>query len=198
LPRPGKGNLLRRGAAYVDDNFIARMELVMSRLGFNVKAKFVRATLKKRIEWVLEALEKTGAFSIAFLMFFLVFPVVPEAFRAAFAVLLAPVLCHFVVGLVRAESPEEQARAQRVLAGVVLGGAMMALAKPIAYWITGIAYDASTGTWYIGGKPADLPAELVAMVDRLLTLLMVIGVVVAIAGGIYAGIQLARAEEGRG
>jgi len=36
------------------------------------------------------------------------------------------------------------------------------------------------------------------MVDRLLTLLMVIGVVVAIAGGIYAGIQLARAEERRG
>lgn len=197
MPRPGKENPLRRVAAHVDDNFIAWMEQAMSRLGLNVKATFVKATLKKT-ERVLEALEKTGAFSIASLMIFLVFPIVPETFRVAFAVLLAPLLCHFTVGLVRAESPEEQARAQRVLAGVVLGGAMMALAKPIAYWITGITYDTSTGTWYIGGKPADLPAELVAMVDRLLTLLMVIGVVVAIAGGIYAGIQLARAEERRG
>ena len=198
MPKPGKENPLRRVAAYVDDNFIARMEQAMSTLGLNVKAKFVRAALKKKTKGVLEALEKTGAFSIASLMIFPVFPVVPEAFRVAFAVLLAPLLCHFMVGLVRAESPEEQARAQRVLAGVVLGGAMMALAKPIAYWITGITYDTSTAIWYICGKPADLPAELVAMVDRLLTLLMVIGVVVAIAGGIYAGIQLARAEERRG
>ena len=197
MSRPGKEKSLRRVAAYVDDNFIARMEQAMSKLGLNVKAKFVKAALKKT-KWVLEALEKTGALSITFLIIFFFFPDFQETFKVAFAVLLAPLLCHFTVGLVRAEGPEEQARAQRVLAGVVLGGAMMALAKPIAYWITGITYDPSTGAWYIGNKPADLPAELVAMVDRLLTLLMVIGVVVAIAGGIYAGIQLARAEERRG
>jgi len=197
LSKPRK-KPLRRVAAYVDDSFIARMEQAMSKLGLKVKAEFVRVALKEKIERVLEALEKKGAFSIASLMLFLVLPILPEAFRAAFAVLSVSLLCYFAVGLVRAESPEEQARAQRVLAGVVLGGAMMALAKPIAYWVTGITYDPSTGTWYIGGNPADLPAELVAMVDRLLTLLMVIGVVVAIAGGIYAGIQLARAEERRG
>ena len=197
MPRPGKKNPLKSVAAYIDENFIARMEQAMSKLGLNVKADFVRAALKKKTKWVLEALEKTGAFSIASLIIFFIFPNFQETFKVAFAVLLAPLLCHFMVGLVRAEGPEEQARAQRVLAGVVLGGAMMALAKPIAYWITGITYDPSTGTWYIGGKPADLPVELVAMVDRLLTLLMVIGVVVAIAGGIYAGIQLARAEERR-
>jgi hypothetical protein len=196
LPKPRKEIPLRRVAAYVNENFIARMKQVMPNLGLNVK-KFLRDGLKKA-KWVVEALEKTGAFSIASLMIFFVFPSFQEAFKVAFAVLLAPLLCHFTLGLVRAEGPEEQARAQRVLAGVVLGGAMMALAKPIAYWITGITYDSSTGAWYIGGQPADLPVELVAMVDRLLTLLMVIGVVVAIAGGIYAGIQLARAEERRG
>ena len=90
---------------------------------------------------------------------------------------------YFNIGvvLVRAESPEEQAAAQKVIAGAIIGGAIMALAKPIAIWITGKDY-ASMG----------LPNELVNMLDTLLTLLQAIGVVALIAGLIYGGIQLRR------
>jgi hypothetical protein len=39
--------------------------------------------------------------------------------------------------LVRAEGPEEQARAQKVLVGCIVAGVLMAVAKPVAYWVTG-------------------------------------------------------------
>lgn len=82
------------------------------------------------------------------------------------------------VALVRAESPEEQARAQKVLAGAIVGGAIMALAKPIAYWLVGDFHSLG------------LPDEVVSMMDSLLTLLQGVGIVALIAGLIYGGIQL--------
>jgi len=44
------------------------------------------------------------------------------------------------VKLVRTRSREEHARAMRILSGFIIGGAMMALAKPAAFWVTGINY----------------------------------------------------------
>ena len=85
--------------------------------------------------------------------------------------------------MVRAESPEEQARAQRMIAGGMLGGAVMFLAKPIAFWLTGIDPNAP-GT--------NFPPELITMVNNLLTLIQYPGTVVVIGGLIYGGIQLAR------
>jgi hypothetical protein len=83
--------------------------------------------------------------------------------------------------LVRAEGPEEQARAQKVLVGCIVAGVLMAVAKPVAYWVTG---------WNITTMQAGLPTELISAVDNLLQLLMYLGVVVVIAGIIYGGIQL--------
>jgi hypothetical protein len=83
--------------------------------------------------------------------------------------------------LVRAEGPEEQARAQKVLVGCVIAGVLMAVAKPVAFWVTG---------WNVTTMQAGLPVELISAVDNLLQLLMYIGVVVVIAGLIYGGIQL--------
>jgi hypothetical protein len=83
--------------------------------------------------------------------------------------------------LVRAEGPEEQARAQKVLVGCVIAGVLMAVAKPVAFWVTG---------WNVTTMQAGLPTELISAVDNLLQLLMYIGVVVVIAGLIYGGIQL--------
>jgi hypothetical protein len=57
----------------------------------------------------------------------------------------------------------------------------MAVAKPVAYWVTG---------WNITTMQAGLPTELISAVDNLLQLLMYLGVVVVIAGLIYGGIQL--------
>jgi len=85
--------------------------------------------------------------------------------------------------LVRSEGPEEQARAQKVLVGCVIAGVLMAVAKPVAFWVTG---------WNVTTMQAGLPTELISAVDKLLQLLMYIGVVVVIAGLIYGGIQLSR------
>jgi hypothetical protein len=85
--------------------------------------------------------------------------------------------------LVRSEGPEEQARAQKVLVGCVIAGVLMAVAKPVAFWVTG---------WNVTTMQAGLPVELISAVDNLLQLLMYVGVVVVIAGLIYGGIQLSR------
>ncbi|MCL1971181.1 MAG: hypothetical protein FWF66_07000 [Candidatus Bathyarchaeota archaeon] len=83
--------------------------------------------------------------------------------------------------LVRSEGPEEQARAQKVLVGCIIAGVLMAVAKPVAYWVTG---------WNITTMQAGLPTELITAVDKLLQLVMYIGVIVVIAGIIYGSIQL--------
>jgi hypothetical protein len=90
------------------------------------------------------------------------------------------VVCRFLP-LVRAEGPEEQARAQKVLVGCIIAGVLMAVAKPVAFWVTG---------WNVATMQAGLPTELISAVDNLLQLLMYIGVIVVIAGLIYGGIQL--------
>jgi len=87
--------------------------------------------------------------------------------------------------LVRSEGPEEQARAQKVLVGCVIAGVLMAVAKPVAFWVTG---------WNVTTMQTGLPVELISAVDKLLQLLMYIGVVVVIAGLIYGGIQLSRTK----
>lgn len=196
MSRPRK---LRRVSAYIDENFFMLMERAMSKLGLETRAEFVRMALKEKIDRMLKALkEKREEIShTASLLLPLAFRLAPGVLLAAFAILAIAILCYYVARLVRAESPEEQARAQRVLAGCIVAGAIMAIAKPVAYWATGIRYDDATGTWYVGDKPADLPTELISMMDRLLMLLQVIGVVVVIGGLIYGGIQLARMEERR-
>jgi len=83
--------------------------------------------------------------------------------------------------LVRAEGPEEQARAQKVLVGCIVAGVLMAVAKPVTYWVTG---------WNVATMQAGLPVELISAIDNLLQLLMYLGVVIVIAGIIYGGIQL--------
>ena len=78
--------------------------------------------------------------------------------------------------LIRAESPEEQARAQKVLAGAIIGGAIMVVAPSIAS--------------YLGLSYSNAPKDVRQMFDRLITLLRAIGAFVLIAGVIYGGIQL--------
>jgi len=95
----------------------------------------------------------------------------------------ASLLVYRFLPLVRAEGPEEQARAQKVLVGCIIAGVLMAVAKPVAYWVTG---------WNIETMQKGLPTELISAVDNLLQLLMYIGVIVVIAGLIYGGIQLSR------
>jgi len=185
--RPKKNEKLRRIQAYVDEQFFNRIEQAMAKIGMKTKAEFVRMALKEKLD------------RIGFVPIQLALLVMPFLFQIAFSnplflaimmTLFSSFAVVFAIKLVRAESPEERTRAMRILSGFILGGAMMALAKPIAFWLTGIEYQ--NGTWYVGGNPADLPQELVTMIDRLLTLLQVIGVVVAIAAAIYGGIQLVR------
>lgn len=83
--------------------------------------------------------------------------------------------------MIRAESPEEQASAQKVLAGAIIGGAIIVIAPSLATWL---GLDYST-----------LPQDVKSMVDKLVTFLRGVGAFVLIAGVIYGGIQLLAKRE---
>ena len=104
-----------------------------------------------------------------------------QALPTLIALIATTLIIYKTLPLVRSEGPEEQARAQKVLVGCIVAGVLMAVAKPVAYWVTG---------WNITTMQAGLPTELITAVDNLLQLLMYIGVIVVIAGIIYGGIQL--------
>ncbi len=103
-----------------------------------------------------------------------------DSLPALIVIFATTLLIYYGLRLVRAEGPEEQARAQKILAGCIIAGVLMALARPLAFWATG--WDSS--------MQQGLPQELLTAVNNLLQLLMYIGVVVVIAGIIYGGIQL--------
>jgi len=85
---------------------------------------------------------------------------------------------------IRASGPEDQRSAVHAIEGTVIGGAIMYLAKPIAFYLTGINVSSNS----------TLPSALVTMVNNLLTLLQYLGAVVLIAGFIYGGIKWKRAR----
>jgi len=112
---------------------------------------------------------------------FVNFLYVAEVLPALVLLFASALVIYRLLPLVRSEGPEEQARAQKVLVGCIVAGVLMAVAKPVAFWVTG---------WNVTTMQAGLPTELISAVDNLLQLLMYIGVVVVIAGLIYGGIQL--------
>ncbi|MCL2287982.1 MAG: hypothetical protein FWC33_02200 [Candidatus Bathyarchaeota archaeon] len=99
------------------------------------------------------------------------------------ALITTTLIAYRSLPLVRAEGPEDQSRAQKILVGCIIAGVLMSVAKPVTYWVTG---------WNVTTMQQGLPVELIASVDKLLQLLMYIGVIVVIAGLIYGGIQLSR------
>jgi hypothetical protein len=84
------------------------------------------------------------------------------------------------VMMVRASGPEDKRNAVHTIEGAVIGGAIMFLAKPVAIWLTGINP---------ANPPSNLPAELITMVNNLLSLFQYLGAVILIAGFIYGGIK---------
>jgi hypothetical protein len=92
------------------------------------------------------------------------------------------------VVLMRARREEEVSVGYAGVASCVMAGIIMAIAKPLAKWITGIDIDNPGG---------GMPAEMAAMVNRLLTLVTYLGVVLMILGFIWAGINLSRRPKPR-
>ena len=45
------------------------------------------------------------------------------------------------IQLATADTPEEQARAKKKIAAIILAGAIMALAKPLIAWLTGLSLE---------------------------------------------------------
>lgn len=96
---------------------------------------------------------------------------------------------------------EQAAMGFHGIAMVIIAGAIMAVAKPIAFWLTGwtnMKYDKSTNTWYAdrnnnntreSDEPA-VPAELYDMVGKVFDLVFYIGVILLVIGAIIAGIRL--------
>ncbi len=157
------------------------LKQAMEKAGFKNRSEFVRTAIKEKVDKILL---QSRVFAILPLFSFF-FPLDQNfAFFTWLAgVVVISALSSILVQLVRAESAEEQARAQKVIAGGVLGGAVMFLAKPVAFWLTGIDPTA---------PGSNLPAALITMVNNLLTLLQYLGGVVVVGGLIYGGIQLAR------
>jgi len=104
-----------------------------------------------------------------------------DAVRSAVCEWLGPMLTG--IALMRARREEEVSVGYAGIASCVMAGIIMAVAKPIANWITGINVDNPGGS---------MPAELASMVSKLLTLVQYLGVVLMVLGLIWAGINLAR------
>ena len=90
------------------------------------------------------------------------------------------------IALMRARREEEVSVGYAGVASCIMAGIIMAVAKPLATWITGIDVDNPGG---------NMPPDLAAMVSKLLTLVQYLGVVLMVLGLIWAGINLARRRE---
>lgn len=87
------------------------------------------------------------------------------------------------IALMRRSREEEVAVGYNMIATCLIAGIIMAVAKPLAKYITGIDLDNPAG---------DIPTELVNMMSRLFSLITYLGVIILVIGLIMAGINLAR------
>ena len=93
---------------------------------------------------------------------------------------------------------EEKTKGLMIFGSIMVAGAAMILAKPLAFWIMGVTYDEELGIWYkdkdgdgmyTPGEELDVPQDLTDMLNKFLSLLMVIGAFVVIIGIIIAAIK---------
>jgi hypothetical protein len=93
---------------------------------------------------------------------------------------------------------EEKTKGLTIFGTIMIAGAAMVLAKPIAFWLMGVTYDEDLGIWYKDkdgngmydpGEELDVPQDLTNMMNRFFSLLMVIGAFVVIIGFIIAAIR---------
>lgn len=110
------------------------------------------------------------------------------AYRLKEAVLLAlyEQFGPLFTALMRARREEEVSVGYAGVASCIMAGIIMAVAKPLATWITGVNVDNPGG---------NMPPDLASMVSKLLTLVQYLGVVLMVLGLIWAGINLARRGE---
>jgi hypothetical protein len=90
------------------------------------------------------------------------------------------------IALMRARREEEVSVGYAGVAACIMAGIIMAVAKPLSKWITGVDVDSPGG---------GMPSDLASMVSKLLTLVQYLGVVLMVLGLIWAGINLARRRE---
>ena len=89
-----------------------------------------------------------------------------------------------MLALMRRSRDEEVAVGVNMVATCLIAGVIMAVARPLADWIT-------------GGKltSPNAPPELVDMINRVFDLVMYIGVAMLVLGLIMAGINMTRQPE---
>ena len=187
-----RGNCLTHVvSAHVDDNLLGKIERAMEKLGLKTRAELVRMALKSFVDKYALASPRYLFLGLAVAVQFMSadWPL----FLAAIALVFVASIIYRFTRLVRAESDQETARAQKMIGGCVIGGVLTALARNITQWITGYWYDAAAGVWKdANGNVVDMPEGMASMMDKLLTLLTIIGVCVIIGGIIWGAIQLAR------
>jgi len=86
--------------------------------------------------------------------------------------------------LIRARREEDISVSYAGVAGCLIAGIIMALAKPLVSFITGIDVD--------NPDISGLPSQVTEMMGRLLSLIRYLGVVLVVIGLIWAGMNLRR------
>ena len=112
-------------------------------------------------------------------------------------------LLHRATGFMRAESPQEQSAAQRVLAGCVIAGVLIVAAFPLVSYITNLKREVIGGkvVYYIGNSYDEalaqgkvLPEEMGAIIDKVIGLLQIVGGIAIVAGLIIGGLMFGPAK----
>lgn len=88
-----------------------------------------------------------------------------------------------MIALIRARREEDISVSYSGVAGCLIAGIIMAIAKPLVAWLTGVDPDNPGG---------GLPAEVSSMFSKLLSLIMYLGVVLVVIGLIWAGMNMLR------
>lgn len=110
------------------------------------------------------------------------------------------------LALVRRSRDEEIAVGYNMIAACLTAGVIMAVAKPLAFWITGWTnlkksadgkyyYNDVNGNGRWDSDEPQVPAALVDMIGKVFDLVMYIGIVVLVISLIMAGINMARRHE---
>lgn len=94
--------------------------------------------------------------------------------------------------LIRARREEDISVSYVGIAGCLIAGIIMAVAKPLVAYITGIDLDHNTIVVGNQTQPLNLPSNVSQMMNKLLLLVMYLGVVLVVIGLIWAGISLRR------
>jgi len=193
MPKQDK-RLEKKLSTSVDADMSEQINEAVEESGVKSKAAFIRMAVMEKVRKVLANVKKKKPLVAALVLPF--FPL--EAFPAILALFFMGLVAYYSLMLIFGEE-REQAGAWKALTACIIAGVLLATARPVGYYITGWGDMKKTdNTYYLDkngngkydeGEP-QIPAALVEQTNKMLDLLMYVGVILIIAGIIIGGIKL--------